>query len=123
MNKSFASFSLSILMALTSSAALAQGEAQAPATQQAAPASSEISDSTVEKFVQAQQEVESIRGEYLKRAQQAEDQQQAMGLQQEAQQKMVEAVEESGMQVQEYNMVAQVAQQDSGLKKRIKAAQ
>ena len=123
MNKSFATFSLSILMALTSSAALAESEAQTPATQQAVPSSSEIPDSTVEKFVQAQQQVESIRGEYMELVQQAEGQQQAMEIQQEAQDKMIQAVEDSGIKVQEYNMIAQVAQHDSGLKKRIKAAQ
>lgn len=123
MNKLIVSFSLSLLMALTSSAALAQGQAQTTTAPQATQPATEVSDGTVEKFAQAQQQVESIRGEYIKRVQQAEDQQQAMGLQQEAQQKMVEVVEKSGMQVQEYNRVAQVALQDKGLQKRIKAAQ
>lgn len=123
MNKSFASITLSLLLAFTSGAAFAQDQAQSPAAQQAPQAAADISDDAVVNFVAAQQEVETIRTDYMERVQNADDQQAAMGLQQEAQQKMVKAVEESGMGVQEYNMIAQAAQQDPSVQKRIKDAQ
>ena len=123
MNNSFASISLSVLMTLASGAAFAQGEAQAPTTPQAAPQTVEISEAAVDKFIDVQQKVESIRGEYVELLQQAKDQQAAIEIQQEAQQKMVEKVEESGMEVQQYNLIAQAAQRDPDIQKRIKDAQ
>src|SRR5690554_7813700 len=104
MKKSLASISLSVLMTLASGAAFAQGEAQAPTTQQTAPQTVEISEAAVDKFIEVQQKVESIRGEYVELLQQAEDQQTAMEIQQEAQEKMVEKVQSSGMTVQQFNL-------------------
>src|SRR5690554_1401453 len=111
MKKSLASISLSVLMTLASGAAFAQGEVQASTTQQTAPQTVEISEAAVDKFIEVQQKVESIRGEYVELLQQAEDKQTAMEIQQEAQEKMVEKVQSSGMTVQQFNLIAQAAQQ------------
>ena len=123
MKKSLASISLSVLMTLASGAAFAQGEAQAPTTQQTAPQTVEISEAAVDKFIEVQQKVESIRGEYVELLQQAEDQQTAMEIQQEAQEKMVEKVQSSGMTVQQFNLIAQAAQQSPEIQQRIRNAQ
>lgn len=125
MKKSLASISLSILIALASSSALAQEETQANAqtAPQAAPQTIEITEAAVDKFIEVLQDVESIRGKYVERLQDAEDQQTAMEIQQEAQEKMVEKVQSSGMTVQQFNLIAQAAQQDPNIQKRIKDAQ
>lgn len=123
MKKSLTSISLSVLMTLASGAAFAQGEAQAPTTQQTAPQTVEISEAAVDKFIEVQQKVESIRGEYVELLQQAEDQQTAMEIQQEAQEKMVEKVQSSGMTVQQFNLIAQAAQQSPEIQQRIRNAQ
>src|SRR5690554_4707759 len=123
MNNSFASISLSVLMTLASSAAFAQGEAQAPTTPQAAPQTVEISEADVDKFNDAKTKIESIRREYSELIQQAEDQQTAIQIQQGAQEKMVEKVQSSGMTVQQFNLIAQATQQDTNIQKHIKDAQ
>lgn len=125
MKKSLASISLSILIALASSSALAQEETQANAqtAPQAAPQTIEITEAAVDKFIEVLQDVESIRGKYVARLQDAEDQQTAMGIQQEAQEKMVEKVQSSGMTVQQFNMIAQAAQQSPEIQQRIRNAQ
>lgn len=125
MKKSLASISLSILIALASSSALAQEETQANAqtAPQAAPQTIEITEAAVDKFIEVLQDVESIRGKYVERLQDAEDQQTAMEIQQEAQEKMVEKVQSSGMTVQQFNMIAQAAQQSPEIQQRIRNAQ
>ena len=125
MKKSLASISLSILIALASSSALAQEETQANAqtAPQAAPQTIEITEAAVDKFIEVLQDVESIRGKYVERLQDAEDQQTAMEIQQEAQEKMVEKVQTSGMTVQQFNLIAQAAQQIPEIQQRIRNAQ
>ena len=125
MKKSLTSISLSILIALASSSALAQEETQANAqtAPQAAPQTIEITEAAVDKFIEVLQDVESIRGKYVARLQDAEDQQTAMGIQQEAQEKMVEKVQSSGMTVQQFNLIAQAAQQSPEIQQRIRNAQ
>lgn len=125
MKKSLASISLSILIALASSSALAQEETQANAqtAPQAAPQTIEITEAAVDKFIEVLQDVESIRGKYVERLQDAEDQQTAMEIQQEAQDKMVEKVQSSGMTVQQFNLIAQAAQQSPEIQQRIRNAQ
>ena len=125
MKKSLASISLSILIALASSSALAQEETQANAqtAPQAAPQTIEITEAAVDKFIEVLQDVESIRGKYVERLQDAEDQQTAMEIQQEAQEKMVEKVQSSGMTVQQFNMITQAAQQSPEIQQRIRNAQ
>lgn len=125
MKKSLASISLSILIALASSSALAQEETQANAqtAPQAAPQTIEITEAAVDKFIEVLQDVESIRGKYVERLQDAEDQQTAMEIQQEAQEKMLEKVQSSGMTVQQFNLIAQAAQQSPEIQQRIRNAQ
>lgn len=110
-------------MALASTTAFAQGEAQTDTTPQAAPQTIEISEAAVDKFIEVHKQVESIRGEYVELLQQADDQEVAMEIQQEAQEKMVKKVEDSGMEVQQYNIIAQAAQQNPDIQKRIQDAQ
>ena len=64
--------------------------------------------------------MEEIKGEYRTKVQENSDQpEQAMEMQREAQQEMVQAVKDSGLEVRKYNQIAQLAQYDSGLRERI----
>lgn len=82
--------------------------------------SSDISDDEVARFADAQQKVEEIKGQYRVKVQENTEQpQQAMEVQREAQQKMVQAVKDTGLEVRKYNQIAQLAQYDAGLRERI----
>jgi len=99
---------------------------QAPAAETPRPAqpalgdSSNISDDEVARFADAQQRVEEIKGAYRVKVQESTEQpRQAMEVQREAQQKMVQAVKDSGLEVRKYNQIAQLAQYDADLRERI----
>lgn len=99
------------------SAAVAQegAPAQAPMEQQAA---APISDADLEKFVEAESKVAEIRDEFTQKLNEAEDQEQAQALQLEAQEKMMEAVGEVGIEVPVYNEIATRIQSDPELQQR-----
>ncbi len=94
-----------------------QPEAQQPAQpaqpqqpdQQAQPS---FDEQTLERFAGAWNNVQEIRDEYMGEIQAAGDAEQAQALQQEAQEKMVEAVTEAGVEVSEYNEIATRMGQD-----------
>lgn len=99
-------------------------EATQPAQQAATPQSADFSDEDVAKFAQANQQVQDIQTEYTQKLQDSGgDQEQTASIQQEAQEKMVQAVESSGLGVEKYNQILQVAQADPELVKRIQAQQ
>lgn len=87
-----------------------QGMAQQPAT--------EISDGDLEKFVDASDKVFEIRDEFTEKLNDVEDPQKAQSLQMEAQQEMMEAVTDSGIEVQKYNEIATRLQTDTELQQR-----
>jgi predicted ATPase with chaperone activity len=71
-------------------------------------------------IAEAQAKVEEVKGEYQSQVQAAsEDPQKAMDVQREAQQEMVKAVKETGLDVRKYNQIAQLAQYDTDLRERI----
>ncbi|MEP4370948.1 MAG: DUF4168 domain-containing protein, partial [Alloalcanivorax venustensis] len=81
---------------------------------------SDISDDEVKKFADAQAKVEEVKGEYQSQVQAAsEDPEKAMEVQREAQQEMVKAVKDTGLDVRKYNQIAQLAQYDTDLRERI----
>lgn len=66
----------------------------------------------LETFLQARADVLDIQQEYSNRLQSAEDDQEVADLQSEAREEMVTAVEDAGMTVEEFNRIAQAAQND-----------
>lgn len=84
-------------------------------TQQAEP----VSDQELKQFVVAVSNVQAVQQQYAQELQNAEDQSKAQALRQEAQQSMVEAVQETGMTVPEYNQLAQRVQNDPSLIQRL----
>ncbi|RUO66463.1 protein of unknown function [Pseudidiomarina planktonica] len=98
----------------------------APAPQQAQQAQMQqgqdvqvISDAMLEKFADAMSEVRNISNKYAEEFQSAEDAEQAQSIQQQAQQEMVEAVNDSGLSPEEYNTIVQRVQQDEELRARL----
>lgn len=79
-----------------------------------------VTDKQLEKFVDAATDVQEVQATYAQRMQEVQDQEQAQSLRDEAQNKMVGAVEESGLSVQEFNLIAQRLQTDPELAERLK---
>lgn len=99
-------------------ATLAQEQAPQQVPQQQAPAV-EVDDATVNNFVDAYTDVQKIHNEYAERLQSVEDAEEATTLQQEAQDKMQEAVTSNDITVEEYQTIAQQIGQDAELRSRV----
>ncbi|HKM25941.1 MAG TPA: DUF4168 domain-containing protein [Thiopseudomonas sp.] len=114
-----------VTLGLSASAVMAQNTA--PAQQQAAPAQQQqqghVSDADLEKFISANIEVSKVREEYAVKFNHAKDQEKAQQLQQEAQDEMLSAVEESGLDASSYNMLAEQIQSSPELQERIQKLQ
>lgn len=82
----------------------------------------DLSDSDVEKFAKAQNEVQSVREDYSGKLRNVEDTEKAREIQAEMQEEMLQAVKDAGMDAQKYNQVSQAAMQDEELRKRIEDA-
>ncbi len=82
----------------------------------------QVDETTVNNFIAAYQEVQAIHQDYSQQLQAAEDPESATELQQEAQEKMQEAVTSNGLTIAEYQQVANLAGQDPELRARIEEA-
>jgi hypothetical protein len=80
-----------------------QGEAGMQ-SQQSAPAN--FDDAQLQKFVAVQEDLTSVRDEYMAKIESAGDQEEAQKLQQEANEEMVSAIEARDLTVQTYNEIA-----------------
>lgn len=108
-----------IALGLSAGTAVAQQDAaqtQAPA--EAAPAE-DYSDAQLEKFVNASQQVAAISQEYTPKIEATSDQEDREKIFREADEKMVDAVEDEGLSVSEFNGINQALQQDPELEKRV----
>ena len=124
MRKSYLAIVLAGLT-MAGTAQLAQAQAN-PAATQANPAqmqqqASNFNDATLLKFSMAMEGVQQVGSKYEAEFQNADDATEAQKIQQAAQQEMVEAVQASGLTTEEYNQIAQQAQQDEELRNRILA--
>lgn len=99
-----------------SGALIAQQEGyQAPAEQEPV----EVSDTQLEQFVNVQEEIGRIQEDFSQRLEGVDDPEAAYELQVEANDEMTEAVENSGMSVEEYNEIAMAIQTDADLRDRL----
>ncbi|MFO7647728.1 DUF4168 domain-containing protein [Halomonas campaniensis] len=96
-----------------------QDPAAAPEQPQAAAPATDFSDEQLEQFADASQEIVVISEEYTERMHAAEDEASQQEVQMEANDKMVEAVEESGLDVDTFNAIGQAVQQDPELMQRV----
>ena len=79
-----------------------------------------FSDQEINQFVNAQNEVMQIRDEYVQRIGATEDRDEVMELEQEANEMMVDAVEDTGLTVSTYSNIAQAASENPELAERIR---
>lgn len=77
-----------------------------------------ISDEQLTKFMVAMTAVQSLQQEYMGKLQAAETDSQSQELREEAQNKMISAVENSGLTVDDYNAIAQKMRTDPSLAER-----
>ncbi|MEA3252650.1 MAG: DUF4168 domain-containing protein [Pseudomonadota bacterium] len=123
MRKITALFAASLLSAgMVSAPAMAQQSGDNAAqqqTQQAAPTAQDFTDEQLQQFADASQEIAAISQDYTQRLQQAEDQSKQQEIRQEANDKMVAVVEDSGLSVETFNAIGQTVQQDPELMKKV----
>jgi len=101
-------------------AALALMAAPAWSQTTTAPAEQNFDDATLESFAAAATEVGEISSEWTQRMQEVEDPERLESMQQDAQDAMVGAIEEEGIDVETYNQILQVAESDPELGARIR---
>lgn len=95
-----------------------QGYSPSPPPPQA-PGGAEVDDQTLERFVQAYGEVQEIRRDLTSKLSNAQDQEKAQQLQQEAQTEMVGAVQDAGLSPDEYNRIASQMANDQELRQQV----
>ena len=93
-------------------------ETTPPATTQAAP-SEAIADTKVDQFAAAFVEVQKIQAEATQELGAATDDTQATAVKAKAEKRMIEAVEREGMQVEEFNRIADLITTDIALRARV----
>lgn len=79
----------------------------------------EFSEGQLESFMMARAEVREIQAEYSSRLQDVTDDQEVARLQTEAQKKMVEAVQDEDLTVEEFNQIARKANSDSEFREQL----
>lgn len=79
----------------------------------------EFSEEQLETFVEARQRVIEISKKWQDRLNNADSQEELTSAQQAAQEEMVEAVQDQGISVDDYNLIADAAQQDPELMDRL----
>lgn len=119
--KSLTAVAATLAILFGAPAALAQGPAQQ--SQQQAPQQVQVSDSQLQQYVVVAGKVTEIRNDFQQKMTSAEDAEQAQSLQQEASAEMIEAVQASGMSVEEFNQIAYALQSDPALQERLAAIQ
>ena len=116
-----------VTLGLSASAVMAQNGAPTSsgdlARQQQQQGQDMTSDAELKKFIHASEEVSKIREEYTERFNNAKDQPIAQQLQKEAQDKMLNAVENAGLDTESYNQLAQRVQASPELQQRLQQLQ
>jgi len=113
-----------VTLGLSASAVMAQNSA--PAQVNTAPAQQQqaaTSDAELKKFMTASVEISKIREEYTERFNNTKDQPIAQQLQEEAQEKMLGAVEDAGLDADSYIQLAERIQTSPELQARIQTLQ
>lgn len=115
-------FSAALIAAglVTAQAHAQQEPAQDPAVQaQAEAPAQEFNDDELQQFADASQEIAVISQEYTERLHAAEDEQEQQEVRMEANDRMVEVVEQNGLDVDTFNAIGHAIQQDPELMQRV----
>ena len=85
----------------------------------AAPEQTDVSDRELQQFAEAQADISSIQQDFSARLQGVDDPEQAHELQVEANEKMTDAVEDAGLDVESFNRIAMAIQNDPELQQQL----
>ncbi|KPQ26138.1 MAG: hypothetical protein HLUCCA13_00170 [Halomonas sp. HL-48] len=88
-------------------------------TQQESAPAQDFSDEELEQFAEASQEIATISQEYTERLQEADDESAQEEVRTEANDRMIEVVEDSGLDVDTFNEIGQTIQQDPEMMERV----
>ena len=110
--------SLSVLLVIIFALILVQNRTVQAEVGETPAVHEEISGNILEPFAGAYKEVSEIHSSYEQRIVKSQDPAQADALQQEANQKMTQAVTDRGMTIEDYNALFQTIQNDPDLKKK-----
>ncbi|MBH8579010.1 DUF4168 domain-containing protein [Halomonas pacifica] len=123
MKRMTALFSAALLSAglMAATGAMAQEDPATQAAQPQAQAAQNFSDDQLQQFADASQEIAAISQEYTQRLQDAEDEAAQQEIRLEANERMVEEVEATGLEVNTFNAIGQAIQQDPELLERVQA--
>ena len=112
---------LAAVMMCTVTVAFAQQDspARVPQLQQQQPVN--VDDATLDKFVAATKKMGKIRGEYSQKLQGAKSTTEKMELKKEAQGKMVQALNDEGLDPRTYNQIVHAIKQDPELRKKVQS--
>lgn len=120
MQRMTALFSAALLSLGLAATAQAQQDSAANAEQpQATAPAQDFSDQQLQQFADASQEIAVISQEYTQQLQSAEDEKAQQDVRQEANDEMVKAVQNSGLEVDTFNAIGQAIQQDPELMQRV----
>ncbi|RFA29840.1 hypothetical protein CAI21_08370 [Alkalilimnicola ehrlichii] len=101
----------------------AQGQQEAPAQTYEAPTgqqqAADFSDDSLNQFADSYVDILDIQQDFTARLEGAEDPEQAQQLQQEANEEMVQAIEDNGLSVQEYTEIARAMDTDPELRQQV----
>ncbi|MDT8895296.1 DUF4168 domain-containing protein [Halomonas sp. I1] len=100
-------------------AGVAQAQESTATTDQAQAQTQNFSDQQLQKFADASQEIAVISQDYTQQLQGAEGEEAQQAIREEANGKMIEAVEGSGLEVETFNSIGQAIQQDPELMKQV----
>lgn len=115
----FSAALLSLGLAATQAQAQQDTAANSADQPQAAAAAQDFSDAQLQQFADASKEIAVISQEYTKQLQAAEGDEAQQAVRKEANDEMVKAVENSGLEVNTFNAIGQAIQQDPELMQRV----
>jgi len=95
------------------------GMAQQQGMQQQPPQDVDVSTAELESFSEARTAITEIQQDYSQRLQGADDPEKANSLQQEANEEMIGAVEDTGLNVEKFNEIAMAVQNDPELQQEL----
>ena len=109
-----------LLMAAGASQVSAQQASPAPATQPAPVVeAADISDKKLEKFADSLGEIMEIREDFTAKLEKTGDPAEAQQLQQQANEKMMNTVQENDLSIEEYNAINQAVQNNPQLRDKV----
>jgi hypothetical protein len=97
------------------------GPPAAPDEQQAAPATTTVPDAKIDQFASAYVAIQSIQSQTSQQLAATKDTKQADDLKANAETQMVQAVQKSGLQVDEFNQIATLMASDLTLRNKVLA--